>query len=157
MQNQFTIRDMREDECGLLLDFIRAIATYERLLDQVHATEQELHNQLFVEHRANVVFGEWNGTPIAFALYFYNFSTFTGKKGLYLEDIFVAPEYRNQGIGRKLIEHLIGIAKANDCGRMEWAVLDWNQTAIRFYESLGAKPMNEWTTFRLTRETIESL
>ncbi|MCK7486964.1 MAG: GNAT family N-acetyltransferase [Bacillus subtilis] len=141
----------------MLLEFIRAIATYERLLDQVEATQDELYNQLFVEHRAKVVFGEWHQKPIAFALYFYNFSTFTGKKGLYLEDIYVAPEHRNQGIGRKMIEHLIAIAKAEDCGRMEWAVLDWNTTAIRFYESLGAKPMNEWTTFRLTRETIESL
>ncbi len=145
-----TIRAAKEDETGIVLDFIKGIADYEKLSDQVTTDEQTLHDSLFVRNEAKVIiaFDETN-TPLGFALYFYNFSTFKGKKGLYLEDLFVYPKYRGKGYGNMLFNYLIDEAKRNNCGRMEWVCLKWNTPAIDFYNKKGARELAEWTTFRL--------
>ena len=137
-----------------ILDLIRGLADYEKLSDQAVATEAQLTSALFpadgAAAAAHCVLGRVDGVPVAFALYFFNFSTFLGKPGLYLEDLFVTPEHRGRGLGKALLLHLAAIANARGCGRMEWAVLDWNVDAIAFYESLGATRMPEWQLCRLT-------
>lgn len=134
-----------------ILAFIKAIADYEKLLDQVIATEELLSESLFGEHpQAQVIIAYEEDIAVGFALYFYNFSTFKGRKGLYLEDLFVYPQYRGKGYGKKLLLYLADKAKAENCGRMEWTVLNWNQPAIDFYKSIGAEPMDEWTVYRLS-------
>lgn len=146
---------MRED-IPLILTFIKGIAEYEKLLHEVVATEARLEESLFSE-RANteVLLCYLNETPVAYAVFFHNFSTFVGKKGIYLEDIFVYPEYRHKGIGKKLLRHIAQLAVERNCGRMEWAVLNWNQPAIDFYKSIGAIPLDEWTLFRLDEEHLK--
>jgi GNAT superfamily N-acetyltransferase len=151
------IRPLHENECGLLLDFIKGIAEYEHLLHQVVATEETLFQSIFVQKNAQVVVMWEQQVAVGFALYFYNFSTFIGRKGLYLEDLYVLPEYRKKGYGKQLFLHLVSIAKRENCGRMEWSVLDWNQDAIGFYHSLGAKAMDGWTVFRLTEDALKGL
>ena len=142
----------------LILDLIRGIAEYEKLLHEVVATEELLREHLF-GHRpaAEVLIARIGGQPIGFALYFHNFSTFLGRPGIYLEDIFVRPEFRGRGVGRALLKEVARVAAARNCGRLEWSVLDWNEPAIRFYESLGAKPMSEWTVYRMTADAIAKL
>jgi GNAT superfamily N-acetyltransferase len=153
-----TLRDATIDDVPVILHFIRSLAEYEKLLHEVRADEESLRRSLFGEKkRAYVVLAEVEGKPAGFALYFYNFSTFLGQPGLYVEDLFVEPAYRGSGIGKALFEHLAAIAKAEGCGRMEWWVLDWNEPAIQFYRSLGAVPMDEWTVFRLTGEALGKL
>src|SRR5262245_946388 len=138
------------DDVGLILSFIRQLAEYERLLDQVVASEELLREQLFgARPAAEVVIARWAGEPAGFALYFHNFSTFLGRRGLYLEDLFVRPAFRGKGVGRALLAFLARTAVARGCGRLEWWVLDWNEPAIGFYRSLGAEPMNDWTVYRL--------
>lgn len=154
---QLVIREARSDECGLVLEFIRKIAAYEKLADQVQASEAGLYQALFVNHDAFVIFGLIDDKVIAFALYYYHFSTFKGKKGLYLEDLFVDEDYRHQGVGKQLFHYLIQRAKTEKCGRMEWTCLNWNQSAIDFYQKLEAKPLSEWTIFRLDEKTLERL
>jgi GNAT superfamily N-acetyltransferase len=151
------IRPLQENECGLLLDFIKGIAEYEHLLHQVVATEETLFQSIFVQKNAQVVVMWEQQIAVGFALYFYNFSTFIGRKGLYLEDLYVLPEYRKKGYGKQLFLHLVSIAKKENCGRMEWSVLDWNQDAIGFYHSLGAQAMDGWTVFRLTEDALKGL
>lgn len=152
------IRDAVASDAPEILRFIRALAEYEKLLDQVHATEDSLRRALFGERPfAHAILASWNGVPAGFALYFFNFSTFLGKPGLYLEDLFVLPELRGHGIGKALLVELARRAQAIGCGRMEWAVLDWNAPAIRFYESLGARGIDEWRIFRLTGDGIGKL
>ena len=151
------IRPLQENECGLLLDFIKGIAEYEHLLHQVIATKETLFQSIFVQKNAQVVVMWEEEVAVGFALYFYNFSTFIGRKGLYLEDLYVLPEYRKKGYGKQLFLHLVSIAKLENCGRMEWSVLDWNQDAIGFYHSLGAQAMDEWTVFRLTEDALKVL
>jgi GNAT superfamily N-acetyltransferase len=142
----------------LILELIRALAEYEQLPDAVVATENDLRDSLFGEYRsAEVAIARVNGQAVAFAVWFYSYSTFLGRPGLYLEDLFVRPEWRRRGIGRALLKYLAGLAVARRCGRMEWAVLDWNQQAIRFYRGLGARPMGEWTVFRLGGDAIGDL
>ena len=149
------IRPAVEDDVPLVLTFIRELAEYERLRHEVVATEELIREALFGPRPyAEVVFAELDGQPVGFALFFHNFSTFVGRPGLYLEDLYVRPEFRGLGIGRRLLVHLATIAKERGCGRMEWSVLDWNEPAIRFYRSLGARPMDEWTVFRLTEPEI---
>jgi GNAT superfamily N-acetyltransferase len=152
------IRPARVEDVPIILDLIRDLATYERAPDEVTATEEQLVDVLFGERPAAEVLlayeGEW---PVGFALFFHNFSTWVGRPGLYLEDLFVKPEKRGKGYGRALLVQLAKIARDRGCGRMEWAVLNWNEPAINFYRSLGAKPMDEWTVFRLTREGIARL
>jgi GNAT superfamily N-acetyltransferase len=154
----FEIRPARVKDVPVILGLIRDLATYERAPDEVTATEEQLMDVLFGEWRAAEVLLAFEGdSPVGFAVYFYNFSTWLGRAGLYLEDLFVKPEKRGKGYGRALLVELAKIARDRGCGRMEWAVLDWNEPAIKFYRALGATPMDEWTVFRLTREEIAKL
>jgi GNAT superfamily N-acetyltransferase len=142
----------------LVLRFIKALAEYERMTDQVVATEESLRESLFGAHpSAEAAIARANGDPAGFAVWFYNYSTFLSRPGLYLEDLFVLPECRGRGVGRALLQHLARVAVSRGCGRMEWAVLDWNDLAIRFYRSLGAQPMSEWTVYRLTGDSLKRL
>lgn len=154
----FTIRQARESDAAAILELIRDLAKYERLLHEVTATEEGLRERLFGPRPyAEVLLAEVEGTLAGFALFFHNFSTFLGKPGLYLEDIFVRPQYRSRGIGREFFRHLARLALERDCGRMEWAVLDWNEPALAFYRKQGAISMSDWTVQRLTREGIARL
>ena len=149
------IRAATIDDTALILQLIRELAEYEKLAHQVVATEAQLRVNLFGDRpQAEVVIAEWNGEPAGFALFFHNFSTFLGKRGLYLEDLFVRPALRGFGIGKALLKHLARLAVERDCGRFEWAVLDWNEPARNFYASLGAKPVPEWDIFRVTGEAL---
>ena len=152
--SDLTIRKAREDEAGEVLRFIKLLADYEKLASEVEATEETLYQSLFVRHEAEVVFAEVDGRKVGFALYFYNFSTFVGRKGLYLEDLFVLPEERGNDYGKALLKHLAATALEQDCGRMEWVCLDWNKPSIDFYLSIGAKPMSDWTIYRLTEKAL---
>jgi GNAT superfamily N-acetyltransferase len=144
------IRPARPDDCELIAILIGELAEYERLAHEAVATADDLRRDLFGERPyAEAVIAEVEGEPAGFALFFHNYSTFQGRPGLYLEDLFVRPAYRGRGLGRALLVHLARLALARGCGRMEWAVLDWNAPAIAFYESLGARPMSDWTTYRL--------
>ena len=154
----FKIRPACLEDVPVILQLIYDLATYERAPDEVSATEEQLVEVLFGEKpAAEVLLAFEEESPVGFAVYFYNFSTWLGRPGLYLEDLFVKPEKRGKGYGRALLIELAKIARERGCGRMEWAVLDWNGPAIKFYRSLGAKPMHEWTVFRLTREGISEL
>jgi GNAT superfamily N-acetyltransferase len=147
-----------EREVPVILGMIRALADYERMADQVTATEAGLREALFGPHPGGEVLIAYVGDrPAGFALFFHNFSTFLGRRGLYLEDLFVVPERRGGGVGRRLLEELARIAVARGCGRFEWAVLDWNEAAIGFYKRLGAQAMNEWTVFRLAGDGLRRL
>ena len=151
---KFEIRPAQESEAALVLDFIKKLATYEKMIDEVEATPETIHDSLFVKHDAEVIFGCEDGVPVGFSLFFNNFSTFVGRKGLYLEDLFVIPEKRGLGYGKALLLYLARLAKERHCGRMEWVCLDWNQPSIDFYKSLGAKPMEEWTIYRLDEKRL---
>jgi GNAT superfamily N-acetyltransferase len=154
----FQIRPARVEDVPIILELIRDLATYERAPDEVVATEERLVDVLFGERPvAEVLLAFEKELPVGFAVYFYNFSTWLGRPGLYLEDLFVKPEKRGRGYGRALLVELAKIARDRGCGRMEWAVLDWNEPAIKFYRALGGQPMHEWTVFRLTREEIATL
>ena len=156
--SSFEIRTATRPDIPTILQLIRDLATYERAPKEVTATEEELRDVLFGEKpAAEVLLAFASGAPVGFAVFFHNFSTWLGRRGLYLEDLFVKPEERGKGYGRALLVQLGKIARDRGCGRMEWAVLDWNQPAIDFYRRLGAKPMDEWTVYRLTRDQIKSL
>lgn len=150
-------RQAEEADCGLVLEFIRQLAEYEKMLPEVVATEQLLHRALFQDRRAEVIFALEDGVEVGFALYFHNFSTFVGRSGLYLEDLFVKPAYRGRGYGKALLKYLAKIAVERGCGRFEWVCLDWNRPSIDFYRSLGAEPQEEWTIYRLTGEALQKL
>ena len=152
-----TFRFATEADVPLILQFIRNLAAYEKLLDQVVADEALLRRQLFEKQQAEVIFAMENGKEVGFALFFHNFSTFLGRSGLYLEDLFVLPEHRGKGYGKGLLAKLASIAVERGYGRMEWSCLDWNRPSIEFYRSLGADPMDEWTVYRLTGETLERM
>lgn len=155
--SKFTIRKAEREDVALLMKFIRGIARYEKLEDEVIATEQTLEQEMFDHHRAEAVFAVEDGKEVGFALYFFNFSTFIGHSGLYLEDLYVYPEHRGKGYGKALLLHLVGLAVGNHCGRMEWTCLDWNRPSIDFYLSLGAVPMNGWTVYRLDSAALRAL
>jgi GNAT superfamily N-acetyltransferase len=153
-----TIRAARPADRDLVFAFIRDLAEYEKLADEVVTTPDEIARALFADHpRVFCDLAEWDGEPAGFALWFYNFSTFRGRHGIYLEDLFVKPAFRSKGIGKALLQHLAKRAVDEGCARVEWWVLDWNEPAIKFYESLGAIPMEEWTVFRLTGDALKRL
>jgi GNAT superfamily N-acetyltransferase len=154
----FEIRSAAMTDIPIILQLIRDLATYERAPNEVTATEEQLADVLFGEKpTAEVLLAFEDKTPVGFAVFFHNFSTWLGRPGLYLEDLFVKPEVRGKGYGRALLVYLAKIARHRGCGRMEWAVLDWNEPAIKFYLTLGAKPLEEWTVFRLTTDGIAQL
>ncbi|MDE6493808.1 MAG: GNAT family N-acetyltransferase [Bacteroidales bacterium] len=154
MERKITFRKAEKEDAGLILKFIRLLAEYERMADEVTATEELLREWIFEKHAAQVLFVMCEGKEVGFVLYFFNFSTFTGRAGLYVEDVFVLPEWRGQGIGKRVFSHLAGIARQMGCGRMEWICLDWNAPSIAFYRSLGAAPMSDWTVHRLTEAQL---
>lgn len=158
MPDVFQIKTATIEDVPLILAFIKELAEYEKLLDQVVATEDILKETLFgSQPHAEVIVGYLNEIPVSFALYFYNFSTFLGRPGIYLEDLFVKPEARGKGVGQKMLSYLAGLAKSKQCGRLEWWVLDWNETAINFYKRIGAKAMDEWTVYRVADEALDHL
>ena len=152
-----TFRPAEEKGTALLLKFIRALAEYEHMLDDVVATEEILNEWLFDRRVAEAFFALEGETEVGFALYFHNFSTFLGRGGIYLEDLFVLPEHRGKGYGKAILTHLAQIARERGCGRLEWACLNWNQPSIDFYLSLGATPMNEWTVCRVSGDALNAL
>ena len=152
----FNIRPAKETEAGLILEFIKKLADYEKCSDEVVADEATIYNSIFVEKAAEVVFAEEDGVVIGFALFFHNFSTFVGRKGLYLEDLFIIPEKRNLGYGKAILKYLANIAVERNCGRMEWICLDWNAPSLAFYRSIGAVPMDEWTVQRMQENVVKT-
>ncbi len=153
----FTIRYAEEKDVPLILELIKGLADYEKMLDQVVATEAILKESLFDQKRAEVIRGEENGTPIGFALFFHNFSTFLGKANLYLEDLYVLPEARGKGYGKLMLSFLAKIAVERNCGRLDWWCLDWNTSSIAFYIEMGAIAMDEWTTYRVEGDALKAL
>jgi len=155
MTPRFTIRAAHDGEAATILKFIKLLADYEKLPNEVEATEETIQQSIFVRKEAEVVFAEEDGVIVGFALFFHNFSTFVGRKGLYLEDLFVLPEKRGLGYGKALLKHLAGLAAQRGCGRVEWVCLDWNTPSINFYKSIGTIPMDGWTIYRLTEDKLK--
>lgn len=153
----FTIREAQAEDAQLIFDLVCDLAEYEKMSDQVEGDPETLRRNLFENRQANVLIGEENGVPVCFALYFYNFSTFQSKHGLYLEDLFVKPAYRGKGYGSAMLACLARKAKEEDCGRFEWICLDWNEPALRVYRGMGAVPLNGWTVQRLTGASLDAL
>ena len=151
----FIIRQAERKDCPVILSFIKALAEYENMLDDVIADEALLEEWIFDKQKAEVIFAVADGKEVGFALFFHNFSTFLGRAGIYLEDLFVLPEYRGNGYGKALLKRLAEITVERGCGRLEWSCLDWNQPSIDFYLSLGARRMDDWTMYRLTGEVLE--
>lgn len=150
-------RYAQEKDAGLILQFIRELAEYEKMADEVIATEALLREWIFEKKKAEVIFALQDGKEVGFALFFHNFSTFLGRAGIYLEDLYVKPEYRGKGYGKGLLRELARIAVERGCGRLEWSCLNWNKPSIDFYLSLGAQPMEEWTVYRLTGKTLQNM
>ena len=156
MEN-LTFRFADENDTAEILYFIKELAAYEHMSDEVVATEELLKEWLFGKKKAEVIFAVKDGISIGFALFFHNFSTFLGRSGIYLEDLYVKPEYRAKGFGKAILKELAGIAVQRGCGRLEWWCLDWNKPSIEFYLSLGAEPMNDWTVYRISGDTLSAL
>lgn len=154
---QFTIRQATTEDVHIILSFIKELAEYENMSEQVVATEELLKEWLFEKKKAEVLLAMEGDTAVGIALYFYNFSTFLGRAGIYLEDLFVKEEYRGKGYGKALLKELARIAVSQGCGRLEWCCLDWNQPSIDFYLSLGAVPMDDWTQYSVTGDTLKKL
>ena len=157
MEEELTFRCAQRNDTHLILQFIRALADYEKMSDEVVADEKTLEEWIFDKGKAEVLFAVVDGQEIGFALFFHNFSTFLGRAGIYLEDLFVKPEYRGKGYGKAVLKKLASIAVERKCGRLEWWCLDWNQPSIDFYRSLGAEPMSDWTVYRITGDTLTKL
>lgn len=154
--NDLNFRFAEEKDAALILQFIIGLAEYENMLDDVVATEDLLKTWIFEKKKAEVIFALEDGVEVGFALFFHNFSTFLGRAGIHLEDLFVMPEHRGKGYGKGLLKKLAQIAVERDCGRLEWACLDWNKPSIDFYLSMGAKPLDDWTIYRLTGDELRS-
>ena len=150
-------RFAKREDTDLILYFIKELALYEKMLDEVVADEKTLEEWIFDKQKAEVIFVRENEKEVGFALFFHNFSTFLGRAGIYLEDLFVLPEFRGRGYGKALLKRLAAIAVERGCGRLEWWCLDWNKPSIDFYLSLGAEPMSDWTTYRITGDTLRRM
>ena len=157
MRDNLTFRNAERRDTALILRFIKELADYEKMLDEVVADEVTLEEWLFDKQKAEVIFAVVDGTEIGFALYFHNFSTFLGRAGIYLEDLYIRPEYRGMGYGKAILKKLASIAVERGCGRLEWWCLDWNKPSIDFYLSLGAEPMSDWTVYRIAGDTLKQL
>lgn len=153
----FKLRFAEESDVPLILKFIKELANYEQMLNEVVATEEILKESLFERKNAEVIIGEYENNPVAFALFFHNFSTFLGRPGIYLEDLYVKPEMRGKGIGKIMLSFLAKIAVERRCGRLEWWCLDWNEPSIKFYKQMGAVPMDEWTVYRVHEKALNDL
>ena len=157
MSEKFTFRYAKRDDISLILQFIKHLAAYEKMINEVVADEKTLEEWIFDKQKAEVIFAVVDDEEIGFALFFHNFSTFLGRAGIYLEDLFVKPEYRGKGYGKAILKKLAAIAVERGCGRLEWWCLDWNKPGIDFYLSLGAEPMDDWTVYRITGDTLSNL
>ena len=157
MEKNLQFRYATEEDTGKILYFIKELAAYEKMSAEVIATEELLQEWIFEKKKAEVIFALENGKEIGFALFFHNFSTFLGRAGIYLEDLFVLPEYRGKGYGKATLKQLAKIAVERGCGRLEWACLNWNKPSIDFYLSLGADPMEDWTVYRITGDTLKDM
>lgn len=157
MDTKLTFRNAERKDTALILEFIKELADYEKMLDEVVADEQTLAAWIFDKQKAEVIFALEGETEVGFALFFHNFSTFLGRAGIYLEDLFVKPEYRGKGYGKAILKKLASIAVERGCGRLEWWCLDWNKPSIDFYLSLGAEPMTDWTVYRIAGDTLTRL
>lgn len=157
MADKVNFRYAQKDDAALILSFIKGLAEYEKMSDDVIADEDTLKEWIFDKKKAEVIFAVADNTEVGFALFFHNFSTFLGRAGIYLEDLFVLPEYRGKGYGKAILKKLAKIAKERNCGRLEWSCLDWNKPSIDFYLSLGAAAMSEWTVYRLSGDTLTNL
>jgi len=157
MSEKFTFRYAKRDDISLILQFIKDLAAYEKMINEVVADEKTLEEWIFDKQKAEVIFVVVDDEEIGFALFFHNFSTFLGRAGIYLEDLFVKPEYRGKGYGKAILKKLAAIAVERGCGRLEWWCLDWNKPGIDFYLSLGAEPMDDWTVYRITGDTLSNL
>ena len=157
MKNELTFRYAQRSDAPLILQFIRELADYEKMLDEVVADEETLEEWIFDKGKAEVMFAVVDGKEVGYALFFHNFSTFLGRAGIYLEDLFVKVEHRGKGYGKAILKQLASIAVERKCGRLEWSCLDWNQPSIDFYRSLGAEPMSDWTVYRMTGDTLNNL
>ena len=157
MENKLQFRYAKEEDTALILHFIKELAKYEKLLEEVVATEELLYEWIFRKEKAEVIFAMEDDKEVGFALFFHNFSTFLGRAGIYLEDLFIIPEYRGKGYGKSLLKKLAKIALERGCGRLEWWCLDWNKSSIEFYLSLAAQQMDEWTSYRITGNTLKKL
>lgn len=155
--SNFNFRYANETDVALILYFIKELAEYEKMSNEVVATEELLKEWIFEKKKAEVIFALEDGKEVGFALFFHNFSTFLGRAGIYLEDLFVKPEYRGKGYGKALLKKLAEIAVERGCGRLEWSCLDWNKPSIDFYFSLGAEQMSDWTTYRITGDTLRKM
>ena len=155
--SDFELRFAEQDDVPLILEFIKELAEYEKMSQDVVATEDVLRESLFERKIAEVIIGEFQNKPVSFALFFYNFSTFLGKPGIYLEDLFVKPEVRGKGIGKIMLSFLAKLAIDRKCGRLEWSCLDWNEPSIKFYKHLGAIPMDDWTVYRVCDDELNKL
>lgn len=157
MKEALSFRFAQREDVSLILKFIKALARYEQMENQVVATPELLEHWIFDQKKAEVIFAVAEGQEVGFALFFHNFSTFLGRAGIYLEDLYVMPEFRGRGYGKAILKKLAAIAVERGCGRLEWWCLDWNQPSIDFYLSLGAKPMNDWTVYRIDKDTLTKL
>ena len=157
MSNKLTFRNAQREDVALILQFIRELADYEKMLNEVVADEATLEKWIFDKQKAEVIFAVADKKEIGFALFFHNFSTFLGRSGIYLEDLYIRPEYRGRGYGKAILKKLAAIAVERGCGRLEWWCLDWNQPSIDFYLSLGAEPMSDWTVYRIAGDTLIEL
>ncbi|MBT9684054.1 GNAT family N-acetyltransferase [Pseudoflavonifractor sp. MCC625] len=157
MKKELVFRSATREDVPLILQFTRELADYEKMLHEVVADEATLEEWIFDRQKAEVLFALVDGNEIGFALFFHNFSTFLGRAGIYLEDLYVKPEYRGMGYGKAILKRLASIAVERKCGRLEWWCLDWNQPSIDFYRSLGAEPMSDWTVYRIAGDTLTHL
>ena len=155
--SKFQIRPAEEPDVKLILGFITELGEYEKLSREVVATEENLRKTLFEQKMAEVIIGEFEGVPVGFALFFHNYSTFLGQAGIYLEDLYIKPEMRGKGFGKTMLRHLAKLAVERNCGRLEWACLDWNEPAICFYKGLGAKALDDWTVYRVAGPGLQAL